>query len=276
MDDKIKIFISHISEEQIEANKAKQYLDQVFKEKVEVFVASSWTSIKPGDDWFDCITGALEKCNIMLVLCSGDSVGRPWIQFETGAGWFAKKIKVIPICHKGMTPSALPEPIRRLQAVDINADTEGQQLHRLAQAVSAVATLPEPAAIPVESILLASHPGTTGSLKGWLLRPASHVGETLEGVFKVGVVDVADVDRSTQAGLEPNDAIFVKLYVEPPTGQFLNTIAHGKAAELFEAEDIEGRVVITRLKLTALYHGHGPESRPTPLILVEDAKLRPE
>lgn len=276
MEDKISIFISHISEEQVEANKAKEYINQAFKDKVEVFVASSWTSIKPGDDWFECISGALEKCTIMLVLCSGDSVGRPWLQFETGAGWFAKNIKVVPVCHKGMTPSALPEPIRRLQAVDINAESEGQQLHRLALAVSTVAGLPEPSPIPIENILVASQLGSTASLKGWILRPASHVGETLEGVFKVGIVDVADVDRSTQAGIDPNDAIFVRLYVEPPTGQFLNTIAHGKAAEMFESEDIEGRVVITRLKLAALHHGPGVDSRSTPIIVVEEAQHRPE
>jgi hypothetical protein len=91
MSEKIHIFLSHISEEQVEANKAKAYLDQVYKDRIEVFVASSWTSIPPGEDWFNCIADAIDKADIMIVFCSGDSVGSPWVQFETGAGWFAKK-----------------------------------------------------------------------------------------------------------------------------------------------------------------------------------------
>ena len=85
----VKVFISHISEEQAEAVKAKDYLEQVFAGQVEVFAASSWTSIAPGQDWFQCITEAIENAEIMVVLCSGDSVNRPWIQFETG--WMVRK-----------------------------------------------------------------------------------------------------------------------------------------------------------------------------------------
>lgn len=70
-----------------------------------MFTATSWTSIAPGDDWFSKIQDAIENADIMVVLCSADSVMRPWIQFETGAGWFSKRIKVIPICHKSMTPA---------------------------------------------------------------------------------------------------------------------------------------------------------------------------
>jgi hypothetical protein len=276
MSEKVNIFISHITEEQGEATKAKEYLDQVFKENVEVFVASSWTSIAPGEDWFKCISDAIEKADIMIVYCSGDSVGRAWVQFETGAGWFAKKTRVIPVCHKGMTPAALPEPIRRLQAVDINAATEGEQLKKLAEAVKSVANLPEPTPMSVESLPLASKGAAMPSLKGWILRPAAHIGEKMEGNFAVSGVRVADPVRAVAAGIDPKDSIFIRLLVEPPTGQFVNAMAQGKVAALFERDEIEGEIIIANLRLAASYQALGPDDHSTPLIVLEGARIRPK
>jgi len=274
MGPRFSIFISHVTDEQVEANKAKQYLEQVFKDKVEVFVASSWTSIQPGEDWFACISDAIEKADIMLVLCSGDSVNRPWIQFEAGAAWFAKKTKVIPICHKGMTPSALPEPIRRLQAVDINAESEAQQLHKLAQAISTSGSLPDPTPISIEQLPLGSTVSSQSSLRGWILRPTAHIGNILEGIFRVGSVDVADAERAREAGLDPNDTVFVRLYVEPPNGQYLNTMASGAKAVLFESDDVDGKVIIAKLKLAATHPSGG--DRASPVIVIQDARVRSE
>jgi hypothetical protein len=276
MSEKVNVFISHITEEQVEATKAKEYLERVFKDQIEVFVASSWTSIQPGEDWFKCIAAAIEKADIMLVFSSGDSVGRPWVQFETGAGWFSKKTKVIPVCHKGMTPPALPEPIRRLQAIDINAASEGEQLRKLAEAIKTVANLREPSPISVEALPLGTEPPVRGmpSLRGWLARPGAHTEETLEGVFKVGLVGAPDPSRASECGLDPQDSVYVRLFVEPPTGQFVNAMATGKAADVLESEEAEGQVVVAKLRLAAAYQGHGPDDRPSPLIVVDQVRLR--
>jgi hypothetical protein len=279
MSGKVNVFLSHIAEEQVEANKAKAYLEQVYKDQIDVFLASSWTSIPPGEDWFKCIADAITKADIMVVFCSGDSVGRPWVQFETGAGWFAKNTKVIPVCHKGMTPSSLPEPIRRLQAVDINSDNEATQLQKLAQAISRCAGLPEPKPISVEDMPLAAKGGAMPSLKGWILRPGAHKGEKIHDVFKVGGIGAADFARATIAGIDPNDSIYVRLYVEPPNGQYVNAMAQGKAASFFESDDIEGTIVIARLRLAGVFQGHGEEGSATPVtpvIVIEEAKPRPK
>jgi hypothetical protein len=276
MDDKkIQIFISHISEEQVEATRAKEYLELVFKDRVDVFLASSWSSIPPGEDWFNSILDAIGRADLMLVFASGDSVGRPWLQFETGAGWFAKKTKVIPVCHKGMTPAALPEPIRRLQAVDINASSEAEQFRKLATAIGKVADLPDSPAISVEELALGSGRKESASIKGWVLRPGSHIGEQLKGVFKVVMVGGADVVRANTAGLDPNDTLYVRLLVEPPNGQFVNAMATGKIASIFEREDIPGSVIQASLKLQAVLPADGPD-RALPLIVVEGAELRKE
>lgn len=272
--EKTNIFISHIADERVEAERAKEYLEKVFSDHVEVFVASNWSSIAPGEDWFSVITVAIETANVMLVLCSADSVGRSWIQFETGAGWFSRKTTVIPVCHKGMTPGGLPEPISRLQAIDINAEGEAEQLKKLANAVQRVAGLPKPAEIAVGDLGISST--GTPSLKGWVLRPAAHIGEEIEGVFKVASVGSADQDRASAAGLDANDTVFVRLLVEPPTGQFVNAMACDEIASVFEREDVPGAVFKAKIKLRAVYQSPGEDDRRSPVIVIEEAKKRAE
>ena len=50
------------------------------------------------------------------------SISRPWINFETGCAWI-KKLPVIPICHLGMTKSALPTPLSSFQALDLDSSS---------------------------------------------------------------------------------------------------------------------------------------------------------
>lgn len=270
----VRIFISHISEEQVEATRAKEYLEAVFPNRIQVFIASSWTSIAPGEDWFQKIEEAIQNADIMLVLASGDSVARPWLQFETGAGWFAKQTKVIPVCHKGMTPAALPDPIRRLQAVDINAETEAQQLAKLAAAVRSVADLPEPAPLDIENLAPAASTNVSQMIKTWVLRPAAHKGQEVVGMFRVGDVRVVDHGRAVSASLDPEDSVFVRLFVEPPTGQFVNAMASGEEATLFEKLDASNAVVRAKIKLVGTHKGEATSDRPSPVIVVASAEER--
>jgi hypothetical protein len=274
MSDKTFIFLSHISEEQSDALKAKQYLEHAFKEKVDVFAASSWTSIQPGEDWFDCISDAINKADVMIVFCSGDSVNRPWVQFETGAGWFAKKTKVIPVCHKGMTPAALPDPLRRLQAVDINSEIESERYRKLADAISRSTGLPEPSEFAAEAVPTGMGAGSQKSLRGWILRPTAHIGEDLTGVFRVGFIASADRERAEEAGIDPNDAIYVRLFLEPPSGQFLHSIAVGAIADFFEQDNVEGMLILAKLKLKAVHQTNPPELKTVPVIIIEKAEKR--
>lgn len=271
---KKKIFISHIADEHPEAARAKDFLERTFGQYIEVFLASSWESIAPGDDWFKRIEEAIASSQLMLVFASTESVGRPWILFETGAAWFSKK-KVIPICHKGMIPSALPEPIRRLQAVDINAPSPAESLTKLAEAVRTVADLPTPTPVPLEELPVDTGKTGTVSLRGWMLRPTAHVNEVSEGVFKVGQVDICDIDRAKEAGVDPDDSLFVRLFVDPGVGglTYLNAIAPAKTASLFEQDDIVGRNILAKIKLKAIHQSDLPGNRSVPIVVIESARL---
>ena len=55
----------------------------------------------------------------MVVLCSPESIARPWINFEAGAAW-VKGIPLIPACHQGLAPRQLPVPLSLRQGVSLS------------------------------------------------------------------------------------------------------------------------------------------------------------
>ncbi len=272
-----KIFISHIADESADAARAKGVLEKTFGENVELFLASSWESIPPGEDWFRSIENAIHDADVMIVLASSESVLRPWILFETGAAWFSKK-KVVPICYKGMTPSALPEPIRRLQAVDVNSTEQDENFSvpKLVEGIRIAADLPQPIPVSLQEAPSASGSGKNASMRAWMLRPTSHIGEEIDGVFKVGQVDTCDPSRAREAEVDPNDSLFVRLYLEPGTTgvTYINTIASGQTASFFERDDILGKAVAAKLKLKAIHQSfQGSETRPVPVIQILSSRL---
>lgn len=113
------VFISHITEEKELADKFKRLIETNFLGMIEVFVSSDEHSVAAGSRWLDNISDSLRNCSVELILCSPKSIKRPWINFEAGAGW-VRGIPVIPLCHSGMKPSALPIPLNLLQAATIS------------------------------------------------------------------------------------------------------------------------------------------------------------
>jgi hypothetical protein len=112
------IFVSHINDEAEVAIWIKKTISKLLLGGVQFFVSSDGTAIIGGDRWLNKIEDGLHNANIVLVLCSSRSVMRPWVNFEAGGAWIAGK-RVVPICHAGMHPSTLPEPLRSLQGYDL-------------------------------------------------------------------------------------------------------------------------------------------------------------
>lgn len=270
-----KVFISYIADERIEAEQAKEFLKKTFGKDIEVFLSSSWESIQPGEDWFSKIEEAVASADLMLLLASSSSISRPWISFEVGAAWISKK-KVIPVCYKGMVPNALPDPIKRLQAIDINAQNPAESLSKLVEAVRVSLNLPTPKPFALEE--MPAEASGTASMRGWMLRPSAHIGESTEGIFKVGSVDVCDPNRAKEAEINPNQSIYARLFFESGSSglAFLNVMATEREAQIFEREDIIGKVISARLKLKAVHPTINTvgESILVPVILVESAELQ--
>ena len=135
--DKPVVFISHITEEKEMAVALKELIGESFLGMMEIFVSSDEESLPMGSRWLDNVTEALKTCSIELILCSPQSVKRPWINFEAGAGWI-RDIPVIPLCHSGMEPGKLPVPLNLLQSAKID-DISSLKLifHVLASAIGA-------------------------------------------------------------------------------------------------------------------------------------------
>ena len=90
------MFTSHIHEDSTLALALNQELVEMFVGAVDVFVASDSESLPEASVWVEGIRNALLGSTVALVLVSGRSKGRPWINFEAGVVAFAKPM--IPVC----------------------------------------------------------------------------------------------------------------------------------------------------------------------------------
>jgi TIR domain len=136
---KPKVFLSHIHEEAELADTLKRNLSNDFLGLIDIFVSSDGQSIPIGNRWLRDVEAALIDSRVHLVLCSERSVGRPWINFETGAAW-NKGVPVVPLCHTGMRPSALPLPLNLLQGVEVSQQAALKQLYELLATTLGAAT----------------------------------------------------------------------------------------------------------------------------------------
>jgi catechol 2,3-dioxygenase-like lactoylglutathione lyase family enzyme len=124
------VFISHIHEDASLAEILKRHISRDFIELIEVFVSSDKSSIPIGNNWLNDIDSALKAARIELILCSEESVKRPWINFEAGAGW-VKGIRVVPVCHTGLRREDLPIPLKVLKAIEANNLDHLDELYNL-------------------------------------------------------------------------------------------------------------------------------------------------
>lgn len=115
---KPQVFISHVHSESSVAIWVKKNIGGLLLGGIDFFVSSDRTSISGGDKWLSKIEEALKRSSVLLVICSKDSVSRPWVNFEAGGAWIAGK-RVIPLCHGGLSVEDLPEPLQSLQAYEL-------------------------------------------------------------------------------------------------------------------------------------------------------------
>lgn len=270
----MKVFMSYFSDEESEAQDLSDHLKKVFKkDDLEVFIYSSWESIAPGDQWEDKVLEGLMSASALLVLMSHDALTRPWINFEIGVAW-AKKIRILLLCHKGMTPSALPSPYNSLQAIDLNELTHEEKLNRLAEAFAKALNLTITTDAASTIIAEPTESGATfnTTLRGWTLRPAGHMGETAKGRFLVGVVLPSRDDRAEAAGFEPGEALFVRLFLSTrPEGRFINAMVGGEVAAFFE-KTRRDTVAIDAVVRVAGARRDENSGESMPILVIDEAK----
>ena len=104
---KKRVFISHISSETQLAQSLKQRLDRDFLGLLDIFVSSDQKTIQAGQKWLEEVDKALRSADLQVVLCSKESVGRPWVNFEAGAVWL-RGIPVIPSATRARSRANYP------------------------------------------------------------------------------------------------------------------------------------------------------------------------
>jgi hypothetical protein len=124
-------FISHTSSEARLAICLKEWIETTFLGHIAVFVSSDKRDIRAGDKWFQEIDGALNTAKVQIVICSPNSLTRPWIHFESGCAWI-RGIPVIPVCHSGITKDTLPSPLSTFQGLTLEKSFSEQFIAALA------------------------------------------------------------------------------------------------------------------------------------------------
>jgi hypothetical protein len=113
---KLEVFVSHRTVEARFADLLRERLTDDFIGIPSFFVSTDITSVPAGSQWFHELLAGLQRAQLLLAICSNESVNLPWINYEAG-GACARGVVVIPLCHSGMTPDHLPAQMEMLEGV---------------------------------------------------------------------------------------------------------------------------------------------------------------
>ncbi|MBI2359082.1 MAG: toll/interleukin-1 receptor domain-containing protein [Deltaproteobacteria bacterium] len=117
------VFISYIHEEQRIAQAVQALLKQNLQPIVPngVFLSADDWQVFAGEIWLERIAYELREASVVVLMLSAESVVRPWVNFEAGAAWLAKKA-LIPVCFGGLTKGRMPKPYSGIQGLDLPDD----------------------------------------------------------------------------------------------------------------------------------------------------------
>jgi len=104
-----KVFISFVHEDKSIAVALQSVIEQELHLSNSVFLSADQSQVLAGHIWFDRIRDALRSCGVLVLLLSGRSLRRAWVNFEAGAVWLTGR---------------LPQPYAGMQAVDLNEDLD--------------------------------------------------------------------------------------------------------------------------------------------------------
>ena len=194
-------FISHTSSEAKLAICLKEWIESTFAGHIAVFVSSDKRDIRAGDKWFQEIDGALNTAKVQVVICSPNSLTRPWIHFESGCAWI-RGIPIIPVCHSGITKDTLPSPLSTFQGLTLEKGFSEQFIAALANHFQ-IGNLPRISFAEMDSELLKAAAGITQSSfppdchcdhKSGILSFGRNSGNDIKSAFTSGWSNSIDAD----------------------------------------------------------------------------------
>lgn len=130
------VFVSHAASESSVVHCLVESL-QLALPGLSFFVSSSYKSMKPGAVWWDEIREQLRHAKVLLACISRQSVNKPWILFECGAGLGCGGV-VLPVVLDDLPTSVLAPPLSMFQAIRLD-DAHGF-VHLVERIAAATAT----------------------------------------------------------------------------------------------------------------------------------------
>ncbi len=121
----MNVFLSHINEDVQVASVLKQWIESSLDR--DVHLSGEVEDIQLDVQRLAAVDRALGEAQVVLLLCSERSIGRPWINFESGCAWF-KRVPVIAVCHSGCSTADLLPPLGSFQAFDLTDAASCQAL----------------------------------------------------------------------------------------------------------------------------------------------------
>jgi hypothetical protein len=124
-----QIFISHARSDVSILRLIKERILNAFDNNVEVFETSLGDGPEAGRDWFEVIRKTIQRTDIALLILTPRSIERKWVWLEIGAFWEASRedrLWMVPLLV-GLTPEQLPDPINRLQAVNLTDENQARE-----------------------------------------------------------------------------------------------------------------------------------------------------
>ncbi len=123
----MKIFISHIQEELRVAMVLKNWIESAFADRCQVLASTDPEGIPSAAHSLEEEERVSGETKALILLCSPESIQRPWISFEAGCAWI-RKILILPVCHSGLTAGRLPQPLAMFPGFDLTQGDFGQKL----------------------------------------------------------------------------------------------------------------------------------------------------
>lgn len=114
-----RLFISHATVDRAIAERIDEEIQHRLP-SLDTFVASRPGDIQGGKEWFEAVKTELKRADAYLIVLTPNSVKRPWVIFETGAGWIAEG-KFLTV-SAGIQNSEIPEPLRFFQVWSLESE----------------------------------------------------------------------------------------------------------------------------------------------------------
>lgn len=118
----LECFISHSSNDRNIAEIFSSALKRLSLQQINPWFSSDSTGangLQPGNIWFNSIIQKVTSSRAIVSILTPNSIGRPWIYFESGIGQALNDCEVIPICIGVKRDSILP-PLGLYQCYQLN------------------------------------------------------------------------------------------------------------------------------------------------------------